>query len=75
MKILELKNTMNERKKYNKEQWQQKGSTEERTCELRDRNFEIIQSEENKEKKEWKSVKKADMNYQVPSKETFHFCR
>lgn len=41
-------------------------SKRKKICELEDKNFEITYSEGNKE---WKRVKKAYMNYGVPSKE------
>lgn len=58
MEILELKNTMNERKNAIKSTDSRMDQTEERICELRDRSFEIIQSEENKEKKNEKVGRK-----------------
>lgn len=41
---------------------------EERTHEIEDRNFKVIQSEE-KEEKEWKRVKKTYVIYEKQSKE------
>lgn len=68
--ILELKNTMNEmRKKNATESIKSKiEQTEERICEVEDRSFESIQSEENKEKK-WKRLNKVYVNYEILQKE------
>ena len=57
-KILELKNIMNELKNSIEDFNNRLDKTEEKISELKDRSFEMIRSEEQKEKKEWKRMKK-----------------
>ena len=69
MEILELKNTVNERKNTLGTDGKM-DQAEERTCELRDRTFKSSVGEE--ETKASRSIKKAHVNDQVPSEETTH---
>lgn len=63
---MELKNIKNEMKNAIENIHTRSDQTEKGICELEDRNFENIQSE-NKEK-EWKIVKKAYLIYRIPLK-------
>lgn len=74
IEILELKNTSNKMKKKNtienfNSRWDQSG---ERTGELKDKAFEIIHSEENKEKEEWKRVNKPCRTHGPPLSEQIY---
>ena len=69
MEILELKNTMNERKNTLSTD-SKMDQAEERTCELRDRTSKSSVGEEGT--KAWKSVKEAHVNDRVSSEEAMH---
>ena len=63
---LGLKNTETEMKNATESINNRLNQAVERICEVEDTTFEIIQSLENKGKKEQKRVRKTDVNYGIP---------
>lgn len=76
-KILQLKNTVTElKKKKSIDNFNSRlNQAEERLSELQYRSFEIIQSNEQKEKNEWKIMKKYYKTDKTPRKEITYSLR